>query len=50
MKNEKQWQELEKIAPEDVVEALKKLNAFYDGRKIAVWMAGLYDPEVGGFY
>ena len=50
MKNEKQWQELEKIAPAEVVEALKKLNAFYDGSKIAVWMANLYDPEVGGFY
>ena len=44
------WQELEKIAPAEVVLALKKLNAFYDGRKMAEWMANLYDPEVGGFY
>ncbi len=44
------WEELEKIAPAEVVEALKSLNAFYDGRKIAEWMANLYDPEVGGFY
>lgn len=44
------WNDLEKIAPVEVVESLKKLNAFYDGRKMAVWMANLYDPEVGGFY
>ncbi len=44
------WEELEKIAPPEVVSALKNLNAFYDGRKIAYWMANLYDPEVGGFY
>ena len=50
MKNESKWQELEKIAPSDVVEALKRLNAFYDGRGIATWMANLYDPKIGGFY
>ena len=44
------WQQLEQIAPPEVVDALKNLNAFYDGAKIADWMANLYDPEVGGFY
>lgn len=44
------WRELESIAPTDVVESLKRLNAFYDGRGIATWMANLYDPEIGGFY
>ena len=44
------WKELEQIAPPEVVDALKNLNAFYDGSKIADWMANLYDPEVGGFY
>ena len=44
------WEELEKIAPAEVVESLKKLNSFYDGRKMACWLAGLYDPEIGGFY
>ena len=44
------WQDLEKIAPAEVVTSLKKLNSFYEGRNIAVWMANLYDPEIGGFY
>ena len=44
------WTDLEKVASPEVVESLKKLNAFYDGRKIAVWMANLYDSEIGGFY
>ncbi len=44
------WKELEKFASPSVISALKNLNAFYDGRKMAYWMANLYDPEVGGFY
>ena len=41
-----EWAELEKIAPADVVAALKKLNSFYDGTAIAEWMANLYDPFI----
>ena len=48
--NDNKWAELEKLAAPSVVEALKKLHAFYDGRKIAVWAANLYDPATGGFY
>ena len=44
------WEQLERIASPEVVAALKKLNAYFDGRKIAEWAANLYDPEVGGFY
>lgn len=48
--NDNKWAELEKLAAPSVVEALKKLHAFYDGRKIAEWAANLYDPATGGFY
>lgn len=44
------WAELEKIAPVDVVAALKKLAAAFDGTKMIEWMAGLWDVERGGFY
>ncbi len=44
------WEKIESTAKPEVTAALKKLNAFFDGRKIAEWAANLYDPEVGGFY
>ena len=49
MKNEA-WEKIEATAKPEVVSALKKLNAYFDGRRIAEWAANLYDPEVGGFY
>ncbi len=48
--NTNRWEELEKVASPEVLAALKKFDAFYDGSKIADWAAGLYDPEIGGFY
>ena len=48
--NSTKWTEIEKTAPSDVVAALKRLDAFYDGAAIVDWIAGLYDPEIGGFY
>lgn len=44
------WQHIEITAAPEVTAALKKLNAFFDGRKIAEWAANLYDPEAGAFY
>ena len=44
------WEAIESTAAPEVVKALKKLHAFYEGRKMAEWSANLYDPEVGGFY
>lgn len=44
------WEQIERTASSEVVAALKKLNAYFDGRRIAEWAANLYDPEVGGFY
>ena len=46
----KKWEELEKQAPASVVASLKKLADAFDGTKLIKWMAGLWDPEVGGFY
>ena len=48
--NNNKWEFLESNAPARVVGALKKLNAFFDGRKLAEWAGNLYDPEIGGFY
>lgn len=44
------WAEIEKSASPDVLAALKRLYDFYDGHGIVRWAAGLYDPEIGGFY
>ena len=40
------WEGISKVAPADVVAALKKLYSFYDGTAIAEWMANLYDPFI----
>ena len=50
LKNAEKWAELEKVAPAGVVASLKKLAGAFDGTKLAIWMAGLWDKEVGGFY
>ena len=34
----------------EVYESLIKLNSFYDGDALLDWIAGLYDPNEGGFY
>ena len=48
---EKYWLALEmKGATPEELEALREIYAFYDGTKIAGWMANLYDPEIGAFY
>ena len=50
LKNIEKWAELEKVAPAGVVASLKKLAGAFDGTKLAIWLAGLWDKEVGGFY
>ena len=50
VKYAEKWAELEKKAPANVVASLKKLAGAFDGTKLVRWMAGLWDPEVGGFY
>ena len=47
---EKYWIALEAIAEPEVVESIRKLYDYYDGAKIADWLANLYDPELGGIY
>ena len=37
------------VSPEEL-RALKALNEFYNGPAIADWLAGLWEPEIGGFY
>ena len=49
-KNEEKWLEIEKKYGEEVLKAMKMLHAYYDGEGIARWIAGLFDPETGGFY
>ena len=44
------WEEIERVASSEVLAALKKFDAYYDGPKIVDWAAGLYDTEIGGFY
>ena len=44
------WMDLKAEAPEDLYNALRKLNALYDGTKTCEWMANLWDVERGGFY
>ena len=44
------WRSIAEQASPEVVEALRRLSAQYDGRAIAEWAARLYDPEIGGFY
>ena len=48
--NDKYWIALEAVADADTVEALRRLNAYFDGNKLISWMANLYDPDIGGFY
>ncbi len=48
--NNNRWEEIEKVASPEVLAALKKFDAYYDGARIVDWAAGLYDPEIGGFY
>ncbi len=43
------WQELEKITSPEVCLAMKELYSLYDA-EIVEWVAGLYDPKIGGFY
>ena len=48
---EKYWLAIEmKGATEDELKALRNIYSFFDGTKMAGWMANLYDPEIGGFY
>ncbi len=44
------WAEIEAAYGAEVREALEMLHGYYDGPRIAEWIASLYDPEVGGFY
>ena len=49
----RKWAELEAAIPEefraDIIRELKTLYSLYDDKAVE-WMAGLYDPGVGGFY
>ena len=51
---EKRWGELAEAIPEEyrekVVSEFKNLYTLYDYDKIVKWIAGLYDPETGGWY
>ncbi len=48
--SEKYWLALETKVDTDVVNAIRSLYNYFDGHKLAGWMANLYDPEIGGFY
>lgn len=50
MNTNSKWAEIESAATPEVVAALKNLHNYYDGQGILRWAAGLYDPEIGGFY
>ena len=43
------WTELEKITSPEVASALKELYSLYDV-ELVDWVAGLYEPKIGGFY
>ena len=43
------WAELERITSSEVAEAMKELYSLYDV-ELVDWVAGLYDPKIGGFY
>ena len=43
------WADLEAVAGEEITTAFKRMVEFY-GDNVYVWMADLYDPDVGGFY
>ena len=45
----KKWAELEKVAGNEIVGALKGLYGMYSDEMI-LWLADLYDPAIGGFY
>lgn len=47
---DKAWAKIEATADPEVYAALRELAAYYEGDKIAGWVANLYDPERGGFY
>ena len=44
------WIAIKEQAPEDLYNALKRLNSFYEGSKMCEWMANLWDGKYGGFY
>ena len=43
------WADLEAVAGEEITTALKRMVEFY-GDNVYIWMADLYDPDIGGFY
>ena len=43
------WAELEILTTPEVTAAIRKLYSLYDA-EIVEWVAGLYDPKIGGFY
>lgn len=47
---EAQWDAIEEKYGADMARALKNLHQYYQGEKIALWIANLYDSEIGGFY
>ena len=44
------WNRIEKEYGTELCEALRMLYDYYDGERIAEWVASLYDGESGGFY
>ena len=44
------WESLEQTHGAELASAIHELYNYYDGPKIAAWIANLYDPEIGGFY
>ncbi|MBQ7386733.1 MAG: hypothetical protein IJW03_01050 [Clostridia bacterium] len=44
------WDSMEATHGEELTAAIRALYNYYDGPKIAGWIANLYDPVTGGFY
>ena len=48
--HDERWAKIEAEHGADVANAMKALYDYYDGERIAEWIASLYDPKTGGFY
>lgn len=50
LEQEVYWAAIRNTASDELYNALKRLNAMYEGSKICEWMANLWDEDYGGFY
>ena len=48
-KSNERWQTLSEVIGDESCRAMRELYAMYDA-ELALWIAGLYDPKIGGFY